>query len=115
MLFALLLAETAPSQPASNDPGAWFPIVMVGLPILAILYFGMILPMKRQEKQRKNLIATLKRNDRVVNQGGIIGVVESVKDKEDEVVLKGGLRITLTSIVRVIPEDAGKEQKTGGA
>jgi preprotein translocase subunit YajC len=115
MLFALLLAEATSGQPADNGPGFWFPLLVVGLPILAILYFGMILPMKRQDKQRKNLIATLKRNDKILNQGGIIGVVEAVKDKEDEVVLKGGLRITLSSIVKVIPEDAGKEQKTGGA
>ena len=81
--------------------------------IAALFYFLMIAPMKRQEKQRQALVSTLKRNDKIINSGGIIGIVESVKEKENEVVLKGGLRVTKASIVQVVTEDAPKEQKEG--
>ena len=69
--------------------------------------------MKRQEKQRQALVSTLKKNDKIINSGGIIGIVESVKEKENEVVLKGGLRVTKASIVQVVTEEAPKEQKQG--
>ena len=71
--------------------------------------------MKRQEKQRQAMVSTLKKNDKVINSGGIIGIVESVKENENEVVLRGGLRITKASIVQVVTEEAPKEQKEGKA
>ncbi|MBV9122604.1 MAG: preprotein translocase subunit YajC, partial [Planctomycetes bacterium] len=84
--------------------------------IFVAFYFLMILPAQRKEKQRKaQILAHLKKNDKIVNTGGIIGIVDSIKEKDDEVVLRGGMRITLSSIERVVPEDAGKEQKAGGA
>jgi len=81
--------------------------------IAALFYFLMIAPMKRQEKQRQALVSTLKKNDKIINSGGIIGIVESVKEKENEVVLKGGLRVTKASIVQVVTEEA--QQKEGKA
>ena len=74
------------------------PIVFV----LLILYLMIIRPQRTQEKQRLDMVAKVKRNDKIVNSGGIIGIVDSVKD--EEVVLKGGLRITRSSIVRVVDE-----------
>jgi preprotein translocase subunit YajC len=81
--------------------------------IAVFFYFILIAPMKRQEKQRQALVANLKKNDKIINSGGIIGIVESIKEKENEVVLKGGLRVTKASIVQVVTEEAPKEQKEG--
>jgi len=55
------------------------------------------------------MIQSVKENDKIINSGGIIGVVASIDKKEDEVVLRGGLRITKSSIVRVIKEESAKE------
>jgi preprotein translocase subunit YajC len=78
--------------------------------------------MKRQEQERKTLLSALKKNDKVVTSGGIIGIVAAVKEKEDEVILKVDessnvrLRVTRSSIVRIVGgEEAAKEQKEGGA
>jgi preprotein translocase subunit YajC len=113
MLAALLLAveETAPQT--SQSPG-WFSFLpFIGIAIL--FYLLMVAPMRRQEKQRQALVSTIKKNDKIINSGGIIGIVESVKEKENEVVLRGGLRLTKASIVQVVREDASKEPKEGGA
>jgi len=87
-----------------------------------LFWFFMIRPMKRQEQERKALLSALKKNDKVVTSGGIIGIVASVKEKEDEVMLKVDessnvrLRVTRSSIVRIVGgEEAAKEQKEGGA
>jgi len=113
MLIGFLLAVDEAAKQTSDAPG-WFGL----LPFVAIavlFYFLMIAPMKRQEKQRQALVSTLKKNDKIINSGGIIGIVESVKEKENEIVLKGGLRVTKTSVVQVVTEDTSKEQKDGGA
>jgi preprotein translocase subunit YajC len=62
------------------------------------------------------MVDALKRGDKIVNSGGIIGIVESVSKKDDEVVLKGGLRITKSSIARLVtPDESAKDAKEGGA
>jgi len=105
MLFA-----ADPPTPAGEGAPA-----LVGLmPIILIvgLFFIMTFMSSRsQRKQQAALLAGLKRNDKIVNSGGVVGVIESVKEKDDEVVLKGGLRITKASIVRVVPEETAKEQE----
>jgi preprotein translocase subunit YajC len=108
MLFSLLwlLAEGEQSQ-ATPQQGSPFGGIMIPMLLIMVVwfYFLMIRPQRAQEKQRQALVAALKKNDRVVNSGGIIGVVDSIKEKEDEVVLKGGIRILKSSIQRVIPPD----------
>ncbi len=112
MWHLILLAANAPAEPTGGAPGllSYTPFLFV----IVLFYLLLIRPARTQEKQRQALVNALKKNDRIVNSGGIIGVVENIKEKEDEVVLKGGLRITKSSIVKVLGDD-GKEQKDGGA
>lgn len=112
MWFAILLANG--EQVPAGAPGwvTFAPLIAIGL----LFWMLLLRPAQKQEQQRRAMVAALKKNDRIVNSGGIIGIVESIKDKEDEVVLRGGLRITKSSISRVLSqEDAGKDQKDGGA
>jgi preprotein translocase subunit YajC len=120
----VLFAEDAPAGGGGNaqQPGG---SILSMLPIFALImvafYFLMVRPIRQQEKQKQALLAAMKKNDKVVTQGGIIGVVANINDKQDEVTLKIDenanvrLRVTKSSIVRVItPEEAAKEQKEGG-
>jgi preprotein translocase subunit YajC len=116
MLFALQLIAQGQEQTAP----AWAPMMWM-LPAIVIGYFLLFRPMRQQEKQRQALMAALKKNDKVITQGGIIGIVASVKDKEDEVTLKVDessnvkIRVTRSSIVKIISADEpAKESKEGG-
>jgi preprotein translocase subunit YajC len=124
MLFALqLLADAAangnPNQPTGSGLLSLAPLVI----IFILFYFFMIrAPMKRQEQERKNLYSSLKKNDKVVTSGGIIGIVASIKENEDEVTLKVDessnvrLRVLKSSIQRVLSGDeTPKDDKGGGA
>src|SRR5260370_25163 len=105
MLLNLLFAVDQTPQ----GPPLWTTLMPFIL-IFALGYFLIVRPMKRQEQRQQELAASLKKNDKIVNSGGIIGIVESIKEKEDEVVLKGGLRVTKSSIVRIVtPEESTKE------
>ena len=49
--------------------------------IFAVFYFLIILPQSRQEKKRKKMLESLKKGDRVVTTGGLIGQITKV-DKD---------------------------------
>lgn len=48
--------------------------------IFAIFYFLVILPQKKQQQQLKDMIASLKINDEIVTNGGIIGKIKEVRE-----------------------------------
>lgn len=49
--------------------------------IFAIFYFILLKPQKDKQKQQKEMINQLKKNDRVVTAGGIHGTIATVKEK----------------------------------
>ena len=102
MTFALpaalsaLLQAAAPAGGGSILPQLLF---QFGL-IFAIFYFLMIRPQQKQRKEHENSLKNVKRGDKVVTAGGIIGEVIHVKDTiidgkpsqlmDDEVTIKSG-------------------------
>ncbi len=48
--------------------------------IFGIFYFLVILPQKKQKQQLQDMIASLKINDEVVTNGGVIGVIKEVRE-----------------------------------
>lgn len=56
--------------------GSILPLIL----ILVVLYFLIILPQQRRQKKHQEMIASLKRGDRVVFASGILGIITNVKD-----------------------------------
>ena len=71
MIFALLFFQSAP-QP--NALLQFLPMLL----IFGIFYFLLFLPMQRQKKAQREMIAGLKEGARVQTSGGIIGKVRRV-------------------------------------
>jgi len=81
--------EKAADAAAGADPNAGPSMMSLLLPMavmMAAFYFLILLPESRKNKQRQLLLAGMKKGDEVLTNGGIIGVVQNVKD--DRVVLK---------------------------
>ncbi len=81
--------------------------------IFIVFYFLLIRPSQTQQKQLKSRLALLKRGDRVVTAGGILGVVKKATDGSTELdveiapnVTVSVLRSTISSVVT--PESAAK-------
>lgn len=115
-LVSLLANDQQPGGPFDFFRSPLAPLLL----IMVLGYLFMIRPMRRQERERQAMIAALKKNDKVLTSGGIIGVVTDIKDKEDEVRLRIDenspvrLRVTKSSIVRVVSaEEPAKESKEG--
>jgi preprotein translocase subunit YajC len=110
----LLLAEESAKPP---EP-AWSPIAFMWVPLAVLGYFLLIKPMSRQEQERKQLRASLKKDDKIITTSGIYGTVVSISDKEDEVVVKLADNVRIRMIKAAIDrnlsnEEAAREAKGG--
>jgi len=78
-----------------------FPLVL----IFIVFYFLLIRPQQSKLKQQREMLAGVKRGDRVVTGGGIIGLVTKViGDNELQIELAEGVRVriikgTITDII----------------
>ncbi len=107
------------NPPAGGDGG--MTLIIQILPFVAIgllFYFMLIRPQRKEQARRQDMLAGVKKNDRVVTIGGIYGVVMNVHREADEVTLKVDeatntkLRITLSSIARVVSGEPAEEEST---
>ncbi|HLD77378.1 MAG TPA: preprotein translocase subunit YajC [Rickettsiales bacterium] len=51
--------------------------------IFAVFYFLIIRPQSKKMKEHQAMVNALKKGDKVVTSGGIIGVVTEINEKED--------------------------------
>ena len=80
-MFLLLLAQTQTAPPANaTGAGGGFGFFIPFIFIFVIMYFIMIRPQMRRQKEQQKLIGALKTGDRVVTSSGIHGLIANVKD-----------------------------------
>ncbi len=99
MTSNLMLAAAAAPSGSSAFLMNTIPLVF----IFVIFYFLMIRPQQRRMKEHAAQIAAVKKGDRVVTGGGLIGKVTKVGDSEVEVELGPNMRVmvvksTLTQV-----------------
>ncbi|MDP3910452.1 MAG: preprotein translocase subunit YajC [Gemmatimonadales bacterium] len=106
-IFASLsLLLFTPSGQGGPGMGAF--VIQIGL-FIAIFYFLLIRPQRRQQQKHKELLASLQRGDQVVTSSGIVGEVLHIKD--DQVTVKSGesrfvmLRSGISSITNRTPAE----------
>ena len=95
------IAETATTtDPAMTEGvGGIVSLIVSMLPmvlIFVVFYFFMIRPQKKKDKQVKDMLAALKKGDRVCTIGGIYGTITNIKD--DTITLVVG-RENMTMVV----------------
>ena len=82
--FQLAQAAAAPSALVQ-----FVPILL----IFAIFYFLLLAPMRKRQKQHQALLAALKRGDKVVTNGGLLGEIAAVEDKVVHLKLADNVRV----------------------
>ncbi|MCY3675247.1 MAG: preprotein translocase subunit YajC [Paracoccaceae bacterium] len=53
--------------------------------IFVIMYFLLIRPQQKKVKEHKAMVTALKKGDKVVTQGGVIGRITKAKENENEI------------------------------
>lgn len=79
-LFFLLLASPALAQGQGQKQPGLLDMLVLPAGFLAIMYFLVIRPQQKKQREQRQLLENLKSGDEVVTTGGIIGRVKSVSD-----------------------------------
>jgi preprotein translocase subunit YajC len=93
-----MLVSPAFAQAAGQTGGlaggieSFLPLIL----IFVVFYFLMIRPQQKKMKQHKEMLSQLRRGDRVLTSGGILGTVNKVVDDKEVVVeIADGVRVSV--------------------
>jgi len=112
--LSLILILAAPLMAQQQQSGgdlmkALLPLIF----IFVIFYLLLIYPQSRAEKKRKAMLNALKKGDRVITSGGIIGTIQKIDD--NIVSLKVSQNTTIKvdkSAIRTVLRPEVEEKKT---
>jgi preprotein translocase subunit YajC len=120
LLLAALPLVFAQNAPAPNPNATGNPMTMWPF-ILVLVFWGYFLffrPQQKQEKMRREMLAALKKNDKVLTSAGIYGTVVSVDSDQDRVVLRidddRGVKVAFSksAVARVLETSQEKAAET---
>jgi preprotein translocase subunit YajC len=104
-------AQAAPAPAAAPDSffgslGSMLPLLLM----FVVLYFVMIRPQMKRQKEHKAMIDALQKGDEVVTGGGMIGRIARLGDSYVHVEVANGVEIQLqrSAIVQVLPKGTFK-------
>ncbi len=93
VVFGLSFAE------GGQQPGGGLISALIWMVLLvAIFYFLLLRPQQKQKKQHQEFLASLKKGDKVITSGGIIGEIKSI---EDDVVT---LKVSEGTLIKVLKQ-----------
>ena len=108
-LSAFLALAPAPTKPGTEPNPTGDMMRMIGTFVIfgLIFYFILIRPQQKRAKQQAEMLKSIKRGDKVVTSGGVIGMVVTVKDKT--VVIRSEdakMELTKSAVAEIIERSA---------
>ena len=104
MFTSLNAAETATATASSSSfLGSLLPLVF----LFAIFYFIVIRPQQKQAKSHKDMLAELKKGDKIVTAGGFIAEIVKVEETFYKVSLNDNsiVKLTKESVSKLYEEE----------
>ena len=91
---------------AAAPAGAGFGTLLFPIVLIAIMYFLMIRPQMKRQKEHKAMLEKISKGDEVLTAGGIAGVITDIGDNFFGVEIADGVRIRVqkASIGNVLPK-----------
>ena len=104
MALPILAQEGDKPAPGGFGFGSFLPMMLV---MFFIIYFLMIRPEQKKQKDKRNMLQNVKKGDKVLTIGGIYGTVGNVKD--DAIMLRIGdnttVKLSKSAVSSVITKD----------
>jgi preprotein translocase subunit YajC len=94
-------------QPSTTGQAQLYQTILMYVLIFAVFYFVLLRPQQQQRKKHEAEIRNVKKGDKIVTAGGVIGEVVFLKD--DEVTIRSGeskLVIERGRIARIVTPTA---------
>jgi preprotein translocase subunit YajC len=107
MFISSAFAQTAPAAAAAG--GDMQSSLMSMLPLLlmfVVLYFVMIRPQMKKQKEHKSMIDALAKGDEIITAGGFLGKVSKLGDSFLSVEIANGVEVQMqrSAVVQVLPK-----------
>lgn len=83
------------APPSGGDGGGgsiWPTIIMFGA-VIAIMYFLMIRPQQKRQKEHQKMIESVRKGDKIVTNAGIHGTITDLDDKTFELQIADNVRV----------------------
>ncbi|WP_411850732.1 preprotein translocase subunit YajC [Stenotrophomonas sp. LGBM10] len=92
-LIAFLIPAAHAQAAGGQPPGASWTTFLVPIVLIAVMYFLMIRPQMKRQKEHKAMLEKIKRGDEVLTNGGIAGVVTDIGDNFITIEVADNVRI----------------------
>ena len=116
-----MLIAPAYAQAAGGTPDTLTTFILPMALIFVVFYFFMIRPQQQKQKDMKKMLDSLRRGDRIVTGGGLIGTIAKADGDEVLVDLADNMRVrvvrsTIASVItKPAPVAANKKDKEEAA
>lgn len=87
---------SVPGAPSAGEAFMWnMGMVLV---LVVLFYVLLIRPQQKRFQEHKEMLDALKKGDRVVTGGGLVGKVDKITDDSDEVIVDLGSGVKVTAL-----------------
>lgn len=106
MFISSAFAQSAPAAAAGGDMQSSLMSMLPLVLMFVVLYFVMIRPQMKRQKEHRTMIDALAKGDEVVTSGGMLGKVTKMGDTHLGVEIANGVEVTLqrSAVVQVLPK-----------
>lgn len=110
MFISTAFAQTAPAASGGGDMmsslGSMLPLLLM----FVVLYFVMIRPQMKRQKEARAMLEALAKGDEVATAGGLLGKITKLGDQFLSIEIAEGVEVQIqrSAVVQVLPKGAIK-------
>lgn len=110
MFISSAFAQTAPAAAAGGDMQSSLMSMLPLVLMFVVLYFVMIRPQMKKQKEHRSMIDALSKGDEVVTVGGVFGKVTKLAEGNLSLEIANGVEVQLqrSAVVQVLPKGSIK-------
>ena len=110
MFISSAFAQTAPAAAAGGDMQSSLMGMLPLVLMFVVLYFVMIRPQMKKQKEHRAMIDALAKGDEVVTAGGVLGTVSKIGDNYVSLEIAQGVEVQIqrSAVVQVLPKGSLK-------
>jgi preprotein translocase subunit YajC len=103
-------AQAAPAAAASDTQSSLLSLLPLVL-MFVVLYFIMIRPQMKRQKEHKAMVEAVAKGDEVVISGGVLGRIAKLGETYLHVEISNGVEVQVqrTAVVQVLPKGTYKQ------
>ena len=110
-MFSSAFAQTAPAVAAAgSDLQSSLMSMLPLLLMFVVLYFVMIRPQMKRQKEHKTMLDSLAKGDEVATSGGLLGKVTQLSEQQLSLEIASGVVVQMqrSAVIQVLPKGSLK-------